>query len=74
MIAVGGRREVGAYSAERSILDAIRLRHREGSDVAFEALRNWLNLPGRSPAQLIDMARQLPNAESSLRHALEVLL
>jgi hypothetical protein len=74
MIAVGGRREVGAYSAERSILDAIRLRHREGSDVAFEALRNWLNLPGRSPAQLIDMARQLPNAENSLRHALEVLL
>jgi hypothetical protein len=74
MIAVGGRSEIGAYSAERSILDAIRLRHREGSDVAFEALRNWLNLPGRSPAQLSDMARQLPNAERPLRHALEVLL
>ena len=73
-ITVGGRAEIGIFSAERSLLDAIRLRHREGSDVAFEALRNWLNLPGRSPAQLIDMARQLPNAENSLRHALEVLL
>jgi hypothetical protein len=62
------------FSAERSLIDAIRLRHREGGDIAFEALRNWLGLPGRSPAQLISMARQLPNAEAPLQHALEVLL
>jgi hypothetical protein len=74
MIEVGGRREIGFYSPERSLVDAIRLRHREGSDIAFEALRNWLDLPGRSPAQLIGMAQQFPNAEASLRHALEVLL
>jgi predicted transcriptional regulator of viral defense system len=74
MLAVGGRREIGLFSAERSLLDAIRLRHREGSDIAYEALRNWLNLPGRSPAQLIAMARQLPAAETALRHALAVLL
>jgi predicted transcriptional regulator of viral defense system len=74
MIAIGGRREIGIFSAERSLLDAIRFRHREGTDIAFEALRNWLDLPGRSVAQLIGMARQLPQAEAPLRHALEVLL
>jgi hypothetical protein len=74
MIPVGGRREIGIFSAERSILDAIRLRHREGSDIAYEALRNWLDLPGRSPAEIISMARQLPQAEAPLRRALEVLL
>jgi predicted transcriptional regulator of viral defense system len=73
-IAADGRTEIGIFSAERSLLDAIRLRHREGSDIAFEALRNWLDLPGRSPAQLLGMARQLPYAEAPLRHALEVLL
>jgi predicted transcriptional regulator of viral defense system len=73
-IEVGGRREIGIYSPERSLVDAIRLRHREGSDIAFEALRNWLDLPGRSPAQLLGMARQFPNAEAALRQALEVLL
>jgi hypothetical protein len=74
MVGVGGRSEIGLYSAERSLIDAIRLRHHEGSDMAFEALRSWLDLPGRSPAQLIGMARKLPGAEAPLRHALEVLL
>lgn len=74
MIEVGGRRQIAIYSPERSLVDAIRLRHREGSDVAFEALRNWLDLPGRSPAQLIGIAQHFPNAETSLRHALGVLL
>jgi predicted transcriptional regulator of viral defense system len=60
MMAVDGRNEIGMFSAERSLLDAIRLRHREGSDIAFEALRNWLGLHGRSPARLIGMAQQFP--------------
>jgi hypothetical protein len=71
---VGARRPIGIYSAERSIIDVIRLRHREGSDVAWEALRRWLSQPGRSPAQLIELARQFPGAEPALRRALEVLL
>jgi predicted transcriptional regulator of viral defense system len=71
---VGARRPLGIYSAERSIIDAIRLRHREGSDVAWEALRRWLNRPGRSPAQLIEFARQFPRAEPAVRRALEILL
>ena len=33
---------IGLYSRERSIVDAYRLAHREGSDVAHQALRRWL--------------------------------
>lgn len=74
LINVGAQQPLGQYSAERSVLDAIRLRYREGSDVAWEALRRWLARPGRNPAQLIDLARQLPRAEPALHSALEVLL
>jgi len=71
---VGARRPIGLYSAERSLVDVIRLRHLEGSDVAWEALRRWLARPGRSPAQLIELATSFPHAEPALRRALEVLL
>jgi len=74
LLDVGARRPLGLYSAERSIIDVVRLRHREGSDMAWEALRRWLARPGRSPAQLIDLAGRLPRAEPALRRALEVLL
>ncbi len=74
LLDVGARRPVGLYSAERSIIDVVRLRHREGSDIAWEALRRWLAQPGRSPAKLIDLAARIPRAESPLRQALEVLL
>jgi predicted transcriptional regulator of viral defense system len=74
LLDVGARRALGIYSAERSIVDVVRLRHREGSDMAWEALRHWLAQPGRSPAQLLEIARKLPKAEPALRHALEVLL
>jgi predicted transcriptional regulator of viral defense system len=71
---VGARQPLGVYSAERSIVDVVRLRHREGADVAWEALRRWLARPGRSPAQLMDLAARIPRAEPALRQALEVLL
>src|SRR5262249_38159576 len=71
---VGARRPIGLYSAERSLLDIIRLRHREGSDVAWEALRRWLGQSGRSPARLMELAANFPRAEPALRRALEVLL
>jgi hypothetical protein len=74
LLDVGTRSPLGLYSAERSIVDVVRLRHREGSDVAWQALRQWLAMPGRSPARLIEIASQLPRAEPALRHALEVLL
>ena len=71
---VGGRRPLGLYSPERSLVDVVRLRHLEGSEVAWEALRRWLGRPGRSPAQLMELAREFPHTEPALRRALEVLL
>ncbi|MGH8979840.1 MAG: type IV toxin-antitoxin system AbiEi family antitoxin domain-containing protein [Acidimicrobiales bacterium] len=71
---VGGRKPLGLYSPERSLVDVVRLRHLEGSEVAWEALRRWLSRPGRSPAQLMELAREFPHTEPALRRALEVLL
>ena len=65
---------IGIYNPERCLIDAFRLRHREGSDLAAEALRRWLRRPGSTPASLITMARSFPTAEPSLRNALEILL
>lgn len=71
---VGGRTPLGLYSAERSIIDVIRLRHDQGAEQAWEALRRWLALPGRNPTKLLAMAKQFRGAEGPLRAALEVLL
>jgi hypothetical protein len=74
LLDLGGGVSIGLYSAERSIVDAFRLRGREGHDVAIEALRRWLRRRGSEPARLIALAAQLPRASTSLRQALEVLL
>lgn len=71
---VGAKRPLGLYSPERSLVDVVRLRHLGGSDMAWEALRRWLQRPGRSPTQLIDLAQGFVGAEPALRRALEVLL
>jgi predicted transcriptional regulator of viral defense system len=65
---------VGLYSAERSLVDVIRLRHREGADVAWEALRRWLRRRSAKPATLIEMAKRFHGAERAVRNALEVVL
>lgn len=65
---------LGIYSAERCIIDAFRLRHTEGEDVALEALKRWLPRAGSSPASLLEMAKQIPKAEPSLLTALRILL
>jgi predicted transcriptional regulator of viral defense system len=64
---------IGIYSAERSVIDAFRLRHQEGEEMAVEALRRWLKRPGATPADLLAMARHFPKAESSLLHTLRIL-
>jgi hypothetical protein len=64
---------IGVYSAPRSIIDAFRLRHREGEDIAYTALRRWLRRPGSSPAVLHDMARHFPKTLKSVTRALEIL-
>ncbi len=65
--------QIGLYGAERSIIDAFRLRHREGTDIAYEALKRWLRRPGSSPAQLMQMAEHFPKALPALRSGLEIL-
>jgi len=71
---VGDRRSVGIYSAERALVDVIRLRHREGSDVAWQALRRWLARKGTKPTTLLAMAKHFHGAERAVRDALEVVL
>ncbi|MFC3492900.1 nucleotidyl transferase AbiEii/AbiGii toxin family protein [Glycomyces rhizosphaerae] len=51
---------IGLYGPERSIIDAFRLRHLEGHELAVEALKRWLRRPGSSPATLLAMARDFP--------------
>lgn len=61
------------YSAERSVVDAMRMTRWLGQDVALHALRRYLNRRGASPARLAELAREL-GGTSRLRPALEALL
>jgi len=65
---------IGIYTAERSIVDAFRLRYRQGHELAVEALRRWLPRRGSNPAELLALARHFPKAEPALREALRILL
>ncbi|WP_244857519.1 type IV toxin-antitoxin system AbiEi family antitoxin domain-containing protein [Agromyces archimandritae] len=73
-IDAGGGVRVAVYSAERAIVDTFRLMHREGDDVAHEALRRWLRRRGSSPSKLLKIAAAFPKALPKLRVALAVLL
>lgn len=68
-----GSGSIGLYSPERSIIDAFRMRHLDGADMANEALRSWLRNGGQ-PSQLLRMAKSFPRALTPLRATLEVLL
>ena len=74
LLPVGPGEQIAIYSAERCIIDAFRLRHREGTDLAVEALRAWLRHRGNRPAALMAMAKHFPQAAAPLRTTLEVLL
>lgn len=73
-IRVGDGLTLGLYSAERSLVDMVRLRHREGAEIAWEALRRWLRRKDAKPAALIEMARSFRGAESAVHRAFEVVL
>lgn len=51
---------IGLYAPERSIVDAIRLRHREGNELGYVALGRWLARPGSSPSELLAVGRRFP--------------
>jgi predicted transcriptional regulator of viral defense system len=65
---------IGIYSAERSIIDAYRLREHEGHDLCHAALRAWLRRGGQ-PSRLLGLATRFgkPKGMTALRQALEVL-
>ena len=71
---VGDKLSIGIYSPERTLIDIIRLRHREGPDVAWEGLRRWLARKGSKPAALLAMAKNFHGAERAVRDALEIVL
>ncbi|MFI9581998.1 type IV toxin-antitoxin system AbiEi family antitoxin domain-containing protein [Streptomyces sp. NPDC052236] len=74
LLSVGPSKQIGIFGAERCIIDAFRLRHREGPELAVEALRGWLSRRGSRPAALMAMAKHFPQAAAPLRTTLEVLL
>jgi predicted transcriptional regulator of viral defense system len=71
----GAARTISIYNAERSIIDALRLSHREGGDttMANQALKAWLRRGGQ-PSTLLHMARAFPRAQRALRATLDILL
>lgn len=70
---IGAGREIGLYSPPRSIIDAYRLHHHEGIDLANEALKRWLRQGGQ-PSELLRMARSFPHAQRALQQTLSILL
>ena len=72
-IAVDAEYKIGLYDAPRSIIDAFRLRHSIGPDVANEGLRRWLRAGGR-PAELLRYTQSFPPARPAILNALQILL
>ena len=66
-------RSIGLYSVERSIVDAYRMRHLDGADLANEALKRWLR-GGGQPSELLRVARSFPGVQGVLRETMGVLL
>ena len=64
---------VRIYSAARSVVDAMRLRHLVGDVFALRALRVSLEIGAARPGELVDLARDL-RVERSVLHAIEVVL
>jgi len=73
-LVIGKNLSVGIYSPVRTLVDVIRLRHREGPEVAWQALRRWLARKGSQPAALLSMARRFHGADTAVRDALQVVL
>jgi hypothetical protein len=70
---IDGGRSIGLYSAERSIIDAFRMRHFERVDLANEALKRWLR-QGGAPSELLSLARSFSRTQTALSETLEFLL
>ena len=71
-VPVDSTHTLGLYDAPRSIVDAYRLRHEVGPEVANEALRRWLGRGGK-PADLMRMTKDFRAARPAVLNALHVL-
>lgn len=76
MIRLNPSTRIGIYSAERSIIDAFRLRKQEGPELGHAALHAWLtrrratHLPARAPRPLPQARAHDSNAPRARRPAL----
>jgi predicted transcriptional regulator of viral defense system len=61
------------YSAERCIVDAMRLQRSTGRDVALSALRRYMRRDDAAPLRLTELARRLGGTRG-LSQALELIL
>jgi len=61
------------YSAERCLVDAMRLQHLVGRDVALSAVARYARQDGSRPLRLTELARQLGGARQ-MHAALELIL
>jgi predicted transcriptional regulator of viral defense system len=61
------------YSAERCIVDAMRMQRTAGRDIALSALRRYMRRDSAEPLRLTALARELGGA-TRMAHALEVIL
>jgi predicted transcriptional regulator of viral defense system len=68
----GSTLRIGIYSPERCIVDAFRLRGHVGYELGRNALREWLHRGGK-PAQLMEIATQLPRSQGPLLRTLEAI-
>ncbi len=68
----GHSQVIGIYSPERTIVDCFRLRSAIGYEIARDATKEWLRRGGK-PAQLMQVATELPRAKSVVLNTLEVL-
>jgi predicted transcriptional regulator of viral defense system len=73
-IEIGSKSSIGIYSPERCIIDAFRLRGREGYETANGALKRWLRRSSAQPSTLLTLAQLFPRASGPIQQALEILL
>ncbi|HJQ47740.1 MAG TPA: type IV toxin-antitoxin system AbiEi family antitoxin domain-containing protein [Amycolatopsis sp.] len=64
---------IPAYSAARSVVDVMRLRHRVGEGLALQALRRYVTRPQARVTELVSYGQQL-GVEGPVRNAIEVIL
>jgi predicted transcriptional regulator of viral defense system len=64
--------DIRVYGPERTVVDLMRLRHRLGEQLAYEALRRYLRSRGAKPSAVLRLAAKL-GVEGPVRLALDTV-